>query len=217
MTGAWALVAGRSPRAAGSRSPAHAGASECVSNARCLRIRTAGAGSTVQCSFQSGREPSAAVPFAERSPMRSKPTSATPAGTPALWDAGSQPEAPRRCWGAPPCPWKVEGRIPSREPGLRKRQPQTFESEIGSPGSRRFARRSRPDACPDALGVPNKQVFGSCVLTTDLTKGGANKPQTNSCQAGARTVLRHGEHDPHNLAEGDGPEIGDGPCPASSG
>ena len=47
---------------------------------------------------------------------------------------------------------------------------QPFRSEPDSPGSRRYTRRTRPDACPDALGASMLQSIKNCVLTTDLTK-----------------------------------------------
>ena len=108
-------------------------------------------------------------PLAERSPMCSKPLGAIRDETPALW---TRVPAREHC-GAAGAHRHVSG---CSKAGFPRENPasgssaQPFRSEPDSPGSRRYTRRTRPDACPDALGASMLQSIKNCVLTTDLTK-----------------------------------------------
>jgi len=102
--------------------------------------------------------------------MCSKPLGATPLGPPALWNAGSLPEALRRHWGAPPCSEKSKAGFLSREPGLGESGVLgLYGLETGSPGNRGNAQRTRPDA--GTFSALDRQSIDACVLTTDLTEG----------------------------------------------
>src|SRR5262249_2603742 len=104
-----------------------------------------------------------------------------PGWTPALW---TRVPGQEHC-GAAGAHRHVSG---SSKAGFPRENPasgssaQPFRLEPGSPGCPRFTRRTRPDACPDAMGASTLQSIKNCVLTTDLTKVARNKPQRNSCQ-----------------------------------
>src|SRR5262249_5079239 len=102
----------------------------------------------------------------------SKPLGAILDETPALWTWVPSRE---HC-GAAGAHRHVSG---SSKAGFPRENPasgssaQPLRPEPGSPGSRRYPRRTRPDTCPGALGTSKLHSVKRCVLTTDLTERGA--------------------------------------------
>jgi len=89
-------------------------------------------------------------------------------------DAGARPEALRRRWGAPPCPWKVELQL--RRWGLRLALAEVADLRGGR--DRTHARtRSAP---------PTSTRSGIAFSRRTSRKDGRNKPQRNSCQLPAQ-------------------------------
>lgn len=105
-------------------------------------------------------------------------------------ERGCSPESPRRRWGAPPCLWNVEGRIPSREPGLREWQAQTprglrlAHPEVGNGRGERDLTHARTRWAPRTC---NRSTVAFSRRTS--REGARNKPQTISCQGGGAGAL----------------------------
>ena len=99
---------------------------------------------------------------------------------------------------------KLEGRIPSREPGLRKLQPQTISLRLALPEvGGTWGTRDRTHARSGSASSTSNR--SRCVLTADLTKAGRSRPETNFCQAGVPVRSRSAVHRVHNVPEGHDP------------